>query len=166
MFDALPLREFVSLILRCEFTRAGVEPPTLTPAQHRGMVRVARLGHRLPPDAPPVELAEAEDFKVYKADLPRRCGCSEGDKLFIPKAGLPEDLRLALHHERTHGWGARWHGTFNEADAWLMTPWFTHPPGEPCAYGLPPWYCLAAEDYISNVIDGFLTPISFSMVGT
>lgn len=111
---------YVAAILGHRPHAVGLAPPRLLPADHLTIARHA-LGHGLDPFSHPADLAIAEEFRLYRADLPRRCGVHCDGGIYIPRWS-PADLEcLLITHERAHGWSARRREEANEADAWWIT---------------------------------------------
>lgn len=103
------------------------------------IVRQALRGHDADPLGPPVELAKLEQFKLWKATLPNRCGAYEGDNIYLPRWLEREVLPVVVQHERSHGWCCRRGETdATEGDVWLLTFLFAWPPW--CRDRTPPGY--------------------------
>lgn len=89
--------------------------------EHQLVAKIALSHGKDPATTHPADLAEAEGFKLWRADLPRRCGACLGDNLYIPKAIAPDLEGLIITHERAHGWCGRRREDAVEADAWWIT---------------------------------------------
>lgn len=112
--------EFVTAILTHHPQRVGLAPPRLTPNEHRAIARAA-LAHGLDPFSHPADLAIAEGFRLFRADLPRRCGVHVGGDIYIPRWAPVETEAELIIHERSHGWAVRRRDDANEADAWWIS---------------------------------------------
>lgn len=111
---------YVSAILEHRPQSVGLAPPRLLPNEHRAIAREAYLRSGDAFDHP-ADLAIREGFRLYRADLPRRCGVHLSGSIYIPK-WCPQELEpLIIDHERGHGWSVRRREEANEADAWWVT---------------------------------------------
>ncbi len=147
---------YVTAILSHRPQSVGLARPVLSPNEHRTIARAA-LAHGLDPFAHPADLALAERFKLYRADLPRRCGVHLDGRIYIPKGAPIEAEAGLITHERAHGWAVRRREDANEADAWWVTVHLSIPEsrlGEVNPH-LEPWFqevCEEAHDSITFVM--------------
>lgn len=117
--DGTTLRDFVTAIIDERPWRVGLSSPRLTVEQHRSIVRAAQA-HGLG-DVHPADICKAEGFRLWRANLPQRCGACRGDDIYIPVLTAEDHEALLIHHERMHGWVYRKQSEGNEADAWWLT---------------------------------------------
>lgn len=114
------LRDFATAILTHRPQSVGQAPPRLLPSEHRSIARSA-LRHGLDALAHPADLAIGEGFRLFRADLPRRCGMHVDGDIYIPRWAPTDMEALLIIHERSHGWSVRRREDANEADAWWIT---------------------------------------------
>ena len=147
---------YVTAILSHRPQSVGLAAPRLTPAEHRA-VAAAALRHGMDPFEHPADLAHAEKFKLFRADLPRRCGVHLDGCIYIPRWTPTDDEALRITHERGHGWSVRRREDANEADAWWITVHMALPEhrlGEVNPH-MPSWFqgvCEEAHDSITFVM--------------
>lgn len=149
-------QSYVTAILSHRPQSVGLAPPRLLPNDHREIAKHA-LRHGMDPFSHPADLAIGEGFRLFRADLPRRCGVHLDGNIYIPKWS-PADLEaLLITHERGHGWSVRRREEANEADAWWITAHLTLPEsrlGEVNPH-VPAWFqalCEEAHDSITFVM--------------
>lgn len=147
---------FVSAILTHRPQSVGLARPRLLPGEHRSIAREA-LSHGLDPFSHPADLAIKEKFKLFRADLPRRCGVHLDGSIYIPRWAPVETEAELITHERAHGWAVRRREDANEADAWWVTVHLTIPEellGQTNPH-VSPWFqavCEEAHDSITFVM--------------
>lgn len=151
-------QDYATAILTHRPGRVGLEAPRLLPHEHRMIARAA-LRHGLDPFAHPADLADREGFKLYRADLPRRCGVHLDGRIYIPKWCPTELEPLIITHERAHGWTYRRKEEANEADAWWVTAHLALPEhrlGEINPHS-EPWFQALAEEAHDSITFVMLT---------
>lgn len=159
--DGLTLEDWVRAIFGFHWGAAGVAPPQLSRGDYSVIVRGALLDHGLDAlDPRASELVRAEGFTLNWARLPKRCGATQGNNIYVPRGLSHEMTRVLIHHERSHGWITRREDhEATEADAWFLTaffawpPWLMHRPPP----ALPGWFLTLCRNFHNNSYGMFLT---------
>lgn len=157
VMDLGSLPSYVTAILLGRYEAVRCQPPRLTPAERRSLVRAMRR-HGCKSYEGADKRAEADGLELFEAAMPRRCGVHAGRRIYLP-VGLSEaDADVVIDHERTHHWidqRGLVHAT--EADAWLATADAVWTPGAARPLGFPDWFLDAVEMAREPWRDGIIT---------
>jgi hypothetical protein len=124
------VEQFIRAALSGEWWRVELEPPVLTPEQHRRIVARALEAHGLDPYSDPEKLGEKEGMVFAWVPCMEGCAMRRGKLVMMGYIYCPRTRGASVNHERSHFHAVeQGYPEANEADCWSMAVEFCAPSG-------------------------------------